>query len=112
MNKQEAKTTLSNFADKLINGWFPSNSLTDILAKAGAKTIIKAKVDEYDNFIDLFSKNGHIMLDELLDNLIENFEGWQLDLTEFNIPILPNKIIIISKQDLIELRKTIGGELK
>ena len=106
MNKGELKMIVSNHFNKLIGEWFDTNSIQDNLAKTFAKTILQANINKYDNIIDLVTdENGDVLINELIDNI--PFEDIKIDLTTFNIPLLPRKILIFSKQDFERIKQEI-----
>lgn len=105
MNKDEFKLVLMQYLDDMCDKWFDQNSIQDILCKSLANTIIGANIDKYDSYLDyICDKDGNVCINDLLDNLIDNFVPYKIDLTQYNIPFLPNKILLIGKQDLILLK--------
>lgn len=95
MQINDFKQVITKHFNRLINEWF-----SDIpLFKALALTVIKANINKYDNLLQLLTdENGDILIDELLNNLnIRN--GYEIDLTTIS-PLLPARVIIISKSDI------------
>ena len=95
MQLNDFKQVITKHFNRLINEWF-----SDIpLFKALALTVIKANINKYDNLLQLLTdENGDILIDELLNNLnIRN--GYEIDLTTIS-PLLPSRIIIVSKTDI------------
>lgn len=105
MNKDEFKLIFSKYMNSMFEKWFDTSSINDILCKSLAQTLVKANINKYDSYIDYFSdESGDVLIDDILDNLIDNFSDINIDLTKYNIPFLPNKILILSKQDLFLLK--------
>lgn len=105
MNKTQFKSIFVQYAKGMIDKWFNNKTFQDILCKSAALTIINANIDKYDNYLEYFcDKNGIIAINDFIDNLISNFIPIEIDLTEYNLPILPNKILLINKNDLIILK--------
>lgn len=95
MQLNDFKQVITKHLNRLITEWF-----SDVpLIQAFAKTIIKANINKYDNLLNLLTdENGDILIDELLNNLnIRN--GYEIDLTTIS-PLLPNRVIIISRSDI------------
>lgn len=95
MQINDFKEVITKHLNRLISEWF-----SDVpLIQAFAKTIIKANINKYDNLLQLLTdENGDILIDELLNNLnIRN--GYEIDLTTIS-PLLPARVIIISKSDI------------
>lgn len=61
MKINEFKTISITFLNKMIDGWFEGNDINNILCKSAAKSIIMAK------------KDGNIMIETFMDNLINSF---------------------------------------
>lgn len=105
MTKKEFKCIFQQYAKNMIDKWFDTNSLNDNICKALAYTLINANIDKYDKYLDyVCDANGMIQLNTFMDALIENYMPYQIDLTKYNIPFLPNKILLVGKQDLILLK--------
>lgn len=95
MQLNDFKEVITKHLNRLISEWF-----SDIpLFKALALTVIKANINKYDNLLALLTdENGDIMIEELITNLnIRN--GYEIDLTTIS-PLLPSRVLIISKQDI------------
>lgn len=97
MQINEVKTVIYNHLNKLINDWFNDKPLI----KALAKTALQANLNKYDNILEMLTnEKGDIMLEELIENM--GLDGYQIDLTSIS-PLLPNRILIISKEDIQQL---------
>ena len=98
MQINEAKTVIHNHLTKLINEWFDDKPIV----KAIAKTALQANLNKYDNLLEMITnEKGDIMFEELIKNM-EILDGYQIDLTTIS-PLLPNRIILISKEDIQEI---------
>ena len=98
MQINEVKSVIYNHLNKLINDWFNDKPLV----KALAKTALQANLNKYDNVLEMITnEKGELMVNELVENLgIMN--GYQIDLTTIS-PLLPNRIVIISKEDIQQI---------
>lgn len=98
MQINEAKAVIVKHLNKLITEWFGDKPLIQALAK----TILQANLNKYDNLLEMITnEKGEVMLDELIENLGINY-GYQIDLSTIS-PLLPNRILIISKEDIQHL---------
>lgn len=98
MQINEAKAVIVKHLNKLITEWFGDKPLIQALAK----TILQANLNKYDNILEMISnEKGDIMFEELIENL-DIRDGYQIDLTSIS-PLLPNRILIISKEDIQQL---------
>jgi hypothetical protein len=95
MQINDFKQVITKHLNRLINEWFSDMPLI----QAFAKTIIKANINKYDNYLNLLTdENGDIMIEDLLTNLNLK-DGYEIDLTRIS-PLLPSRVLIISKQDI------------
>lgn len=98
MQINEVKSIIHNHLTKLINEWFGDKPII----KALAQTALKANLNKYDNLLEMITdEKGDVMLDELIENL-GILDGYQIDLSTIS-PLLPNRIVIISKEDIQEI---------
>ena len=98
MQINEVKSIIHNHLTKLINEWFGDKPIV----KALAQTALKANLNKYDNLLEMITnEKGEVMLEELVENL-GILDGYQIDLTTIS-PLLPNRILIISKEDIQEI---------
>lgn len=110
MTKEEIKKKFKEVAEMKINNWFPSDAYQDKVAKAISYTLLEANIDKYDRLLDSFTdKDGNILIFNILDILISEFEDIEIDITKYNMPFLPDKVLLITKNDLIMLKQTIMG---
>lgn len=100
MKKDELKPILSDFLKKMVNAWFPDKPLV----KGLGISLIEANINKYDSLIDMFAdENGDIDIENLKKNIGETIaEPFKIDLTTIS-PILPNRILLISKEDIDDL---------
>lgn len=98
MQTSEAKAVIIKHLNKLITEWFGDKPLIQAIAK----TALQANINKYDNLLEMLTnEKGELMVNELFNNLgIMN--GYQIDLTTIS-PLLPNRIVIISKEDIESL---------
>lgn len=98
MQINEAKAVIVKHLNKLITEWFGDKPLIQAIAK----TALQANINKYDNILEMLTnEKGELMVNELVENLgIVN--GYQIDLTSIS-PLLPNRIVIISKEDIQEI---------
>lgn len=103
MQINEVKTVIYNHLSKLINDWFGDKPLV----KALAKTIIQANLNKYDNVLEMITdEKGDVLIDELIENM-GILGGYQIDLSTIS-PYLPNRILIISKEDIQNILKDLN----
>ena len=104
MKTSEVKVVVYNHLNKLIGEWFPDKPLI----QAFAKTALQANINKYDNLLEMLTdENGNLLIDELVNNLgITN--GYEIDLTNIS-PLLPNRILLVSKEDIQSLINEIKG---
>ena len=95
MQTNEAKAVIVKHLNKLITEWFGDKPLIQAIAK----TALQANINKYDNLLEMLTnEKGELMVNELINNLgIMN--GYEIDLTTIS-PLLPNRILIISKSDI------------
>lgn len=100
MKKEQLKPILADFLKKMVNAWFPDKPLV----KGLGISLVDANINKYDSFIDMFAnENGDIDIENLKKNIGETIaEPFKIDLTTIS-PILPNRILLISKDDIDEL---------
>jgi hypothetical protein len=100
MKIQEFKAVVSDFLKGMVGQWFPDRALV----KGLALTLIDANVNKFDNLISLFAdENGDIDIDGLKKNMGDAADhGYEIDLQQYH-PMLPNRILLITKEDVEEL---------
>lgn len=96
MKKGELKLKIEHGLMNLIPEWFD-----EPIYQAFAKTIVKANINKFDNMIDLITDDsGNVLVDDIINNLSDI----QIDLTKYS-SLLPNRILLLSKQDIINIIK-------
>ena len=105
MKKEELKPIIKDFLHKMCEGWFLDKPLWRTLAVS----LVDANINKYDNVLDMFAdENGEMDIDGLLNNLSETLEEpIKIDLQKFH-PLLPNRILLITKQDINYLSSLLG----
>lgn len=112
MKIPEFKIRTISKLNSLIDQWF-DNGIQDGIINGVLKTLIKNNKDKYDSMIELFvDDKGEVDLSLLHQQLDKNITNdIELDLREIvnklGIPIylVPNKILYLSKNDILELLK-------
>ena len=106
MKIEDVKAIVYKHIDKLISEWFSDKPLF----KGLAKTVLQANINKYDNVLGLLTdKDGNILVDELVNNMGDSIEkGYEIDLTNIS-PLLPNRILLVSKEDIQSLINEIKG---
>lgn len=104
MKTSEVKEVIYNHLQGLIKEWFGDKPLI----QAVAKTALQANINKYDGLLEMLTnEKGDLMIDELVYNLGIK-DGYEIDLTTIS-PLLPNRILLISKQDIDNLINEIKG---
>lgn len=100
MTKDELKPILKDFLTNMMNGWFSDKPIWKTLGN----TIINANINKYDSILDMFAdEHGDIDVEDILNNIGDAMEeSFKIDLQEFS-PLLPNRILLISKDDIKSL---------
>ena len=103
MKINDFKSVISDFLVKMINQWFEDKPFM----KGIGISLIKANTNKYDNLIKLFEdENGNIDAIGMIKNMgLE--DGIKIDLQKLS-PILPNRIVLITKEDINELCQQIS----
>ena len=104
MRKDDLKPILKDFLGKMMNEWFNDKPLFKTLGNS----LINANINKYDNVLDMFAdENGNIDVEDILNNIGNAMEdAYQIDLRQFS-PLLPNRILLISKEDINNLLTSI-----
>lgn len=104
MKKDDLKPILKDFLGKMMNEWFDDKPLFKTLGNS----LITANINKYDNVLDMFAdENGDIDVEGILNNIGDTMEdSFKIDLQEFS-PLLPNRILLISKEDINNLLTSI-----
>lgn len=102
MTKEAVKSLISNKLIRLMGEWFPDKPLFQALGI----TIVQTNVNKFDGLIDMLTdENGNVNTAQLIENLGDAVEkDMTIDLTQIS-PYLPNRVLIITKEDIQEIIK-------
>lgn len=96
MKKEDLKPKLQAFLRQMMSEWFADKSFLKGLGIA----LVDANVNKYDSILDMFAdENGEIDVEGIIKNMDDTIE---IDLQQLS-PILPNRILLITKSDLWKL---------
>lgn len=96
MKKDDLKPKLQAFLRQMMSEWFADKSFLKGLGIA----LVDANVNKYDSILDMFAdENGEIDVEGIIKNMDDRIE---IDLQSLS-PILPNRILLITKSDLWRL---------
>ena len=96
MKKEDLKPKLQAFLREMMSEWFADKSFLKGLGIA----LVDANVNKYDSILDMFAdENGEIDVEGIIKNMDDRIE---IDLQSLS-PILPNRILLITKSDLWKL---------
>ena len=106
MTKKKLKDIISKKIITLMGEWFGDKPLIQALAI----TIVQTNMNKFDGLIDMLTmEDGNVNVDGLIENLGSIIEqDYTIDLTTIS-PYLPNRILIISKDDIKNLIAEIKG---
>lgn len=104
MTKDELKPILKDFLTGMMNDWFSDKPIWKTLGNS----LITANINKYDNVMDMFAdEHGNIDVEGILNSIGDAMEdSFKIDLQEFS-PLLPNRILLISKQDIKNLLSSV-----
>lgn len=104
MTKDELKPILKDFLTGMMNDWFSDKPLWKTLGNS----LITANINKYDNVLDMFAdENGDIDVQGILNSIGDTMEdAYKIDLQQFS-PLLPNRILLISKEDIKNLLSSV-----
>jgi hypothetical protein len=104
MTKDELKPILKDFLTGMMNDWFSDKPIWKTLGNS----LITANINKYDNVLDMFAdEHGDIDVEGIINNIGDAMEdSFKIDLQEFS-PLLPNRILLISKQDIKNLLSSV-----
>lgn len=111
MKVSEVKLRMINKVNSLIDQYFSGNDLPDKFINSTMKIIVKQNVYKVDTIFELFAdKNGEIDLHMMVDEYAKMIgdEGFVFDIKEyvandFIKGMIPDKVLIIKKDDIISL---------
>lgn len=104
MTKDELKPILKDFLTNMMNDWFSDKPIWKTLGNS----LITANINKYDNVLDMFAdEHGNIDVEGIINNIGDAMEdSFKIDLQELS-PLLPNRILLISKQDIKNLLSSV-----
>lgn len=112
MKANELKSKLEKSGEELINTYYSDNTIIDKLTNSTLKAMLKANITKIDGILDLFTDaNGEIDADAIIGCYAEQIgNGLQFDIkdyvkSDFIRNLLPNKVLIISKNDILNILK-------
>lgn len=90
------KPKLEAFLLEMMCEWFPDKKFLKSLGNA----LIRANINKYDTFLEMFAdEQGNIDVEGLVNSIEETIE---IDLQQLS-PLLPNRVLVITKEDLQKL---------
>ena len=100
MTKSDIKAIVGNKLIRLMGEWFEGKPVFQALGI----TIIQSNINKFDGLIDMLTdENGNVNAELLINNLGDTLEkDMTIDLTAIS-PLLPHRILIITKQDIQEI---------
>lgn len=106
MKKAEVKKIVSQHLIKMMEDWFPDKPLI----KAFGITAIQSNINKFDGVIDMITdENEDVNINSLVENLGEFLDkDMKIDLTTIS-PLLPQRIIFITKSDIQTLLNELRG---
>lgn len=112
MRVEEFKVRTINKLFNIIDGWF-DNGFQDGMINGVLKTIVKANQNKYDELLKVFTdEQGNIDLSEIRKQMEKVIpENLEMDLKDYankmGVPpyLVPNKVLILPKKDVIDLFK-------
>ena len=106
MNKTQIKDIISKKIITMMRDWFSDKPLIQAIGI----TVVQTNLNKFDGLLDMLTdENGNVNIDGLIENLggiLEN--DYTIDLTTIS-PYLPNRILIISRDDIKGLINEIKG---
>lgn len=100
MKKEQLKPIVQDFLHKMCEAWFSDKPLW----KSLGISLVDANINKYDSVLDMFAnEEGEIDINTILNSVGDAMENaYQIDLSQFS-PILPSRILLISKEDITQL---------
>lgn len=96
MKKEDLKPKLQAFLHQMMSEWFPDKNVL----RGFGNALIDASINKYDNILDMFAdEKGEIDVEGIIKNMDDTIE---IDLQSLS-PILPNRILLITKNDLMRM---------
>ena len=100
MKREEFKSILGQFLRKMMGDWFPDKPFI----KGLGISLVDANINKYDYLIEMFEdEKGEIDVYGIIENIGDSLnEPFKIDLRQYS-PLLPNRTLLITKEDLNEL---------
>ena len=100
MKREEFKSILGQFVRKMMGEWFTAKPLI----KGIGISLLDANINKYDYLIEMFEdEKGEIDVYGIIENIGDSLnEPFKIDLRQYS-PLLPNRTLLITKEDLNEL---------
>ena len=107
MTKAHIKDIISKKIISLMGEWFADKPLIQAIGI----TIVQTNLNKFDGLIDMLTnENGEVNIDALIENMGTILENdYTIDLTTIS-PLLPKRVLIISKEDIKALINEIKGQ--
>lgn len=104
MTKKELKPIVGDFLRGMMEDWFPDMPIV----KGIGLSLVDANINKFDNVIEMFEdENGNIDIENLRNNIPST--EIRISLKELS-PILPNRTLLITKNDMDRLFKKLMRE--
>ena len=111
MNKNEFKLRVVTMFKRLIDTYFAEDNIIDRMANGTLKILVETNTDKIDGFIKMFcDKDGNVDANTIMNTYANQIpeSGRNFDIkdyvdSEFVKAILPNKSLIIKREDLLRV---------
>lgn len=115
MRLPELKNKVYDYASNMLDQWFDREPFVSSIAK----TVLKANINKYDEYFTYITdEKGNVLIDELVENMksIIPEDGYHIDIkgmamqynmSPFIVKMLPNKILLFTREDLNNLISTL-----
>lgn len=111
MKIQEIKLKLNSSLNQLIDTYFSNPTVSEKMINATLKVLVKQNIHKVDNVLNMFAdENGDINPQDILVEYANQIDdnGLVIDLkqyvkNEMIRQMLPNKVLILKKEDIINL---------
>jgi hypothetical protein len=108
MKRVEFKSVASDFLKGMLEKWFPDKPFI----KGLGLSLIDANIHKYDTLLELFEdQNGDIDVKGIIENMGSPNEPFKIELGKYS-PMLPNRTLLITKEDLNELLEDVNRREK
>lgn len=104
MKKHELKPIIKDFLTNMMNEWFEDKPVW----KTIGNSLISANINKYDNVLDMFADDkGDIDVENILNSINDTMETpLKIDLQQYS-PLLPSRVLLITKQDIKNLLSSV-----